>query len=254
MLAPPVSFPNELRTLEQLRDKERELDRRFQELQRREMNVRSALQQTEPNFPRKLLCIRPLVVHSIESDLAVDRQPFVRRCYYACYWNAVLLLYNTATAAAVVSSADSSNAVRSPLDWAQHFSLSLIHLVGMAGAFVVWYFPVYRACSSRLESNYNVAYLGVFAAFVYSVFMTVGVVKNGGCGFLFSAAVMRGKASSNVGLLCLVCSVMWLLHALFFCYVFVRLRQLRADDVQTSIQQVPVATVTHPPPAPGQVV
>ena len=218
----PEEMPDDI-SLEKLVARERDLVRRKDELARREQEVSVALQRTLPNFPPKFLCMRPLVYHSIVSEVPSDRVRYVRVAYGTFYLTLLTLVYNlVCSIAGFVAAGDDDH------EWGAHLGASVVYLLGIPGAFVVWYFPIYTAASTG--DGYGVAFIGGAVGFVFSLFTFVGVPTYGGCGVLYTLALLTSKDGSTAWLMSLVCAILWGVQVLFFLGVFVVLRWIRKED------------------------
>ena len=220
----PQEMPDDI-SLEKLVARERDLVRRKDELARREEEVSLALQRTMPNFPPKFLCIRPLVYHSIISEVPSDRVRYVRIAYVTYYLTVLTLIYNLVCAVVGFVATDSGG---SSHEWGAHLGTSVVYLLGIPGAFVVWYFPIYTAASTG--DGYGVAFIGTGVGFVFSVFALVGVMSYGGCGVLYTLAALTSREGSTPWIMALVCTVLWGIQVLFFCGSFLVLRWMRKED------------------------
>lgn len=231
-------------TMEDLIRKEREVANRAADLQRRERDVRLAMQRMQPNWPGRFLCIGPMVYHSIPSEVPADRQKFVTSCYYNYFATIVFILYNLAVAGvAMGATSEKIDGEKDTTPWGTHFGVGFVHLLGIPGAFIAWYFQIYKACSTGIKTKYNLAYVGVSIAFLYDVFMALGFVGYGGCGFIFSMSARSKKSSQTPYIMGLVCAALWALQGIFFIWVFVRLRRYQRQDEQRRVEGVVGAVV-----------
>ena len=215
-------------TLERLAEKEREVEQRFGALRERQQVVMQALKSLQPNWPGHCLCIGPIVYHDIEEAVPQDRKQFAKTSYGNYFFTIFLLCYNLLVAIAGIAS---ENKVTDDTQYALHLGISFVHLLGIPGAFLVWHFQLYKAVQPVGPLNrYSVAFLGLFIALLYDIFMAIGVVGYGAGGFWY-AFVLRDKKQSKVPFyMCLVCAIFWAGQALFFLYVIFKLRSFKNID------------------------
>jgi hypothetical protein len=218
---------NAMMTTEDLVKREAAIAKKAAELARREIEVRIALARTIPNFPPKFLCFDPIVYHSIPNEVPVDRQRFVRGCYMNYYLTVALIILNILTAAVAYGSPTAGGV--NPQPWPQHFGVSFLYLLGIPGAFVVWYYQLYLACS-RCDGNYMMALIGVAIALLFAVFMMIGVVGYGGCGWLFVIAAQADAEKAVVQYMGIAMGLLWLFQGLGFLFVLYRLWGYRKWD------------------------
>ena len=214
-------------TMEDLVRREQAAAKKAAELARREIEVRVALARTVPNFPPRFLCIDPLVYHSIPNEVPADRQRFVRGCYINYYITVALIILNIFTAGAGFWAPTSGQATAQP--WAQHFGLSFLYLLGVPGAFVIWYYQLYMACS-RCDGNYLLPLIGVGVGLLFDLYMAIGVVGYGGCGWLFVLAAQSDSAKTVPMYMAIAMSLLWMFQGLGFLFVLFRLWRYRKWD------------------------
>lgn len=245
----PTELPADI-SLEKLVARERDLVRRKDELAKREHEVALALQRTMANFPPKFLCIRPLVYHSIVSEVPADRVRYVRIAYAMFFVTAVTLVYNVICAAVGLGATDSGG---SDHGWAAHLGCSIVGLLGVPGAFVVWYFPMYTAASTG--DSYGVAFIGCCVGFVFSLWSFIGVVSYGGCGILYTMTVFVSREGTAPWAMSLACTVLWGVQVAFFLGAFLVMRWLRKEDTLRERDATAAVARTlgdSPHPYPGQ--
>lgn len=237
-MSPTSSSGQPPMSMETLIEKERALERWKAELALREREIQIALQRTLPNFPPKFLCIRPIFFHSIVGEVPSDRVRFVRLCYFNYYLICLILIFNFATAmTAFVASSSGGN-----YSWTGHMAASIPLLFGIIGAFLVWYYPIYKALSAG--EGYVSAIVGTGVGFLFAAFMAVGVIGYGGCGWLFSTAVLAYKKGQAPSIMALICSVLWTIEAIVFFFKFFRVRAYSKEDGSEEMAQATAAART----------
>eukprot|EP01061_Rhynchopus_euleeides_P013020 TRINITY_DN22837_c0_g1_i3.p1 TRINITY_DN22837_c0_g1~~TRINITY_DN22837_c0_g1_i3.p1 ORF type:complete len:281 (+),score=62.78 TRINITY_DN22837_c0_g1_i3:131-973(+) len=134
------------REWDRLRSYEDQLRKREDDLRRREVDV-EALMPQQPNFPKHCPFVKPQVYHNIQADFIPSRQAFMRSLYSNYYILCFLLVYQCAIDLAVLLAPDAKEGddgdTKSQPDWAEHLGVSILYLIGICFAFVIWYWPTY---------------------------------------------------------------------------------------------------------------
>lgn len=217
-------------TMEKLLEKEREMAERMAGLKDRQTQVIQALQQLQPNWPPRCCCIEPIVYHDIERAVPTDRIPFVKFSYYVYFFTIFQLIYNLVCCIAGVV-ADPKDGVFDKNDYAVNTGVSVIHLLGIVGAFLVWHFQIYNAVQLRGSLNrYGTAYLGLGIAFLYSVFVAIGITGYGGAGWLYCLTLRSMKKSDAPWIMAAISASFWTLECIFFFFMFFKLRRYHSQD------------------------
>lgn len=225
---PPPNIGAQQMTMERLVEKEREVAQRLQSLKERKLAVQQALASLQPNWPGHCLCIGPIVYHDIKAAVSEERQGFAQTSYTNYFVTIFLLLYNLVVCIAGIAS-ESRGGDQTP--YGTHLGIGFLHLLGIPGAFMVWHFQVYKAVQPQGALNrYSVAYLGLFIALFYDIFMAVGVTGYGGAGWLFCLLLKDAKANKAAFYMCLGSAILWTVQALFFIYMIWKLRQYHNVD------------------------
>lgn len=239
-------------TIEQVLQKERHVEILRHELHVRNQRADAALTAVLPNFPPKFLCIRPLVRHDIMGDIVPERQRFAKVCYGSYIFLCVNILLNILAALIGFASPQKPSAQDSKDVWGTHFGVSFLYLLGIPGAFMLWYFPLYTGLAKGNSGKYTLASFGVFLAFCLSVFMAVGIFGFGGCGFLFVVAAQTDKNNVATTIVGVIIAVAWSAHAVLFLYIWPKLRKFSAiDQVRSLGMDVVPAGSGGAVPAPG---
>ncbi|KEG13009.1 putative membrane-trafficking protein [Trypanosoma grayi] len=191
-------------TLAMVQAKEKELAARREAIRGRQRYVASEVE-PDPNFPPHFLCIKPQIYHNIREQVPVNLQRFM---YILCtlYISTIfLIIYNIVCA--LVNLLQGGNAV--------HFGFSFLYLLGLPGAFIVWYYNAYCATRDESRPRQLLAYLGLLFGVGFDVWMAIGVPGLGGCGWIITLG-LTGKTAAFV--MFLIASVLWTLHGviLFF--------------------------------------
>lgn len=227
------------------------------EILRHELNMRSqradaALTAVLPNFPPQFLCIRPIVRHDIVGDIIPERQRFAKISFASYIALCVLVVVNIIAAVIGFASPQKDNA-GSKSTWGTHFGVSFLYLLGIPGAFMLWYFPLYTGLAKGNSGKYTLAAFGVFLAFCFSAFMAVGIFGFGGCGFLFVVAAQTDKTNPATTIVGIIVAVGWAAHAVLFLYIWPKMRKCAAIDQVRALGMdvVPAGTSNRAVPAPG---
>eukprot|EP00759_Apiculatamorpha_spiralis_P005066 PhF_6_TR13014/c0_g1_i2/m.20626/K19995/SCAMP; secretory carrier-associated membrane protein len=199
---------------------ENELNERTRRLEQRTTDLKKAIERSQPNYPAKFCCISPMVYHNINEEVPTERRNFCQQCFSNFYFTIFMLLYNLIVSiAGVLSKAkddgESSDDAKTSDQW-QHFGVACVYVVGCFLAFVVWYFPTYKALSTGEKSSYYQAYLGLTVAFLFDIFMTLGLLGYGTCGFLYAFFLRDKKEGKASFYMAIVCAVLWAIQSAFF--------------------------------------
>eukprot|EP00759_Apiculatamorpha_spiralis_P044714 PhF_6_TR41625/c0_g1_i1/m.63089/K19995/SCAMP; secretory carrier-associated membrane protein len=216
-----------------IRKREKELQEKEAELMRRERELKVQEDRSKPNFPREFFCIKPIVHHDIDADIPPARAGFMRMFLWGYYAQVLVLVYNVVTSIAAISSPDKEN-VKSPIGgFSTHMGVSIVHLLGIPGAFILWYWTTYKAVGK--STQYYQSLLGIGVGFFYNLFMTLGISGYGASGFLFALQVQDEKDGGVAFALILINSLAWLCMVLFFVWGFKKVYRYQNEDKATSI-------------------
>ena len=216
---------------DRLRTKEQELEKQTKLLRQREIELGKLITHT-PNFPKHCYCIKPQVYHDIEGDIIPVRARFMKVLYANYYLTIFLLIFQSICClAALLSTTKEKKEDDDDVPWVEHFVVSLVNLVGIFFAFMLWYWPSYQAVSSRAPGKYRMAYFGLAIAILYDFLMAFGFPGHGGAGIYFAVKIFDFKESGTAGYLCLICASFWLLQGIYFIRVIMRFQAWRNEDV-----------------------
>nr|CCC92960.1 putative membrane-trafficking protein [Trypanosoma congolense IL3000] len=186
-------------TLSMVSEKEAELAKRREDI-RRMQNRLPASAGPEPNFPPRFMCVKPIVYHNIKEQVPVPLQSFMNALIVVYFVLVALISYNITVA--LVCLIFGGGLI--------HFGVSFVYLLGIPGAFIVWYYNVYLCAVDELRSRRLVACVGLWVGIILDVWMAVGVPGLGGCGWIM-ALLERNMLGF---LLSIICASLWSLHAL----------------------------------------
>eukprot|EP00760_Papus_ankaliazontas_P034044 PhM_4_TR6910/c0_g1_i1/m.28211/K19995/SCAMP; secretory carrier-associated membrane protein len=210
--------------------REKDLEAREAELSRRERDLRLLEERQRPNFPPKFLCIQPVVRHDIDQTIPPARAGFMRMLFGFYYIASLVLVFNLACTIAAAASPSKDNSSSS---FMTQFGVSVVHLLGIPGAFILWYYPTYTALGTG--KSYFVCQVGLTVAFFYHLFMALGIMGYGAAGWLFAFTVKDEKEGGVAFGMALVCAFLFTSATGYLAWVFVRVRKYSLEDKATSI-------------------
>ncbi|ORC91976.1 putative membrane-trafficking protein [Trypanosoma theileri] len=195
-------------TLSMVEAKEKELAARHEAIRQRQRQITSEVG-PPPNFPPEFLCIKPQIYHNIREQIPVQHQRFMYILCTLYITTIILIIYNLVCALVNFLLGGS----------AMHFGLSFLYLLGIPGAFIVWYYNAYCAVLDKSYPRHLLACFGIFVGLGFDAWMAVGVPGFGGCGWIIAFG-RTGKVPAFIMLL--ISSCLWSLHGviLFFMFVF----------------------------------
>lgn len=225
----PTQYELQERWSKALREEER-LKKLAGDVEAKERSVSGAIRRLTPNFPRKFLCMSPVVHHDIEFDIQADRQTFMK-ITYGQWWATVAMLSLNFIMCLIVlllpnKNADVDGDAKST---SQHVGLAAGYLLGIPMSFVVWYWQVYKACMLRKSATYVAAFVGLVVGFLFAAFMAIGLVGLGGTGILFAIHVSDAKGSGAAVPVIILCCC-WIAQCCMFAFIMFRLRQYYYAD------------------------
>ncbi|ORC91800.1 secretory carrier membrane protein 3 [Trypanosoma theileri] len=202
-----------LKTIEE----EKRLNALESQVRERETTMRQA--NLTPNFPPKFLCIKPFLHHEI-ALVPEPRRLYVRMNFINWIITCLLLVINTAITIGVIL-APYREGTTKRFNKAQSIVLSIVYLIGIPLSFIIWYWPVYRACSTGRHTKHLLSLCGLIVALAFSVFIFVGPSNYGASGIDFARGVSETKSKILVLPVIIVLSL-WGLEAVFLCYCIVK--------------------------------
>eukprot|EP00754_Rhynchopus_humris_P049440 Rhum_TRINITY_DN8403_c0_g1::Rhum_TRINITY_DN8403_c0_g1_i1::g.27712::m.27712/K19995/SCAMP; secretory carrier-associated membrane protein len=218
------------REWDRLRAFEEQLQRKEHELAQRELSVQAYLPQ-QPNFPSRCPGIKPQVYHNIQADFIPARTAFMKSLYINYYILCFLVVYQSVVDLMVLLGSDKDSADDDEPDFAEHFGVSLLYLFGFCAAFMLWYWPTYKALAKRRPAQYKFSFIGLTIAALFNVVMLVGYVGHGGTGILFTAKVLDRKSGGFLPILALIGAGIWGLQLAYFIWALHRVRRYYNEDI-----------------------
>ncbi|RNE97765.1 secretory carrier membrane protein 3 [Trypanosoma conorhini] len=189
-----------------------------------EERVKSREQETAaadllPNFPPKILCIKPLVHHDLQRVPEIRRK-FVRLNFINWIVTCVLLLLNMIVAIAVVAAPYKKDA-KKIFKPAQNSVLAIVYLLGAPLSFIVWYWQIYSACSTGRQTKHILSLCGLIIALAFVIFMVVGRSNYAACGVDLTLDISETKNKLLVVPVIIVLGC-WVTEGVWLCYCIVR--------------------------------
>lgn len=207
-------------TEEGIRQKEIELKRKEEDIERREGAL---LQQEEKQIgrvanwpPIRFLCFRPIFRNAIAEDMERDNvQRFMRFYWGGWYVTSVCFILNFASviAGTVISSADAIGGV----------FLALAYMIIGIPVSLGIYRVLYRGARRGKASLYFLWFILIWISIIAMSFFAVGLVQFGGGGFIL---MINGFRNENVaiGVIALISCVCWVFMAVWHFYIFILAR------------------------------
>lgn len=215
-------------------EKEEKLRLAAMEVEKREKQLSLLLQKAPPNWPRKFCCIEPMVHHDILSDIPPERQSYVRKGYINYYFTCFLLVANFAlslTMLVLKNKKDETGATKKTDDDGaiQHLGISVLFLTGIIFSFILWYWPVYKACGTGSSGQYIMGFVGLSVALFFDVFAAIGPVGYGGTGIVWAMQVNKDKGDKAF-IPAIIMAVLWILQGVVFAWMIWRLYRYYQED------------------------
>lgn len=181
-----------------------------------------------PNFPPKILCIRPLVYHKINA-VSEDRRLFVTMAFWDWVAVCIILVANCPiTIACNYTPSRHDVTIKRDINKGLNIVLACVYLVGIPLGFLIWYWPIYQSNYKRRPNLHVVALCGLIIALAQAIFAFVGPESYGFCGILSSKWIGRTRESGVVAPMAIV-TALWGAQAIFtiymICQVFIFYRR-----------------------------
>lgn len=174
-----------------------------------------------PNFPRKFLCFRPLVYHSM-SAVPEPRKLFVTMAFWDWVAVCILLVANAGVAIGVNYAPVRKNVtIIRDVNKALNVVLAVVYLVGVPLSFLIWYWRVYTACSTGRPTQHVLAMCGLLIALAQAIFALVGPTSYGVAGILLAEWIQKTRETGVVAPVAIM-AVLWAAQAVFTCFMLVK--------------------------------
>ncbi|GET89161.1 hypothetical protein, conserved [Leishmania tarentolae] len=183
-----------------------------------------------PNFPPKFLCIHPLVYHSI-SAVPEHRQLFVKMAFWDWVAVCILLLANCAIAIGVTSAPVRANViVKDDVNKALNGVLAIVQLSGIPLSFLIWYWRIYRGCSTGSPAQHILAFCGLLVSLAHAIFAFAGPQNYGLCGIALAKWIQATRQSGVVAPVAIM-TVLWAAQAIFTCFMIIKMFNFYRKDL-----------------------
>ncbi|KPI87327.1 hypothetical protein ABL78_3610 [Leptomonas seymouri] len=173
-----------------------------------------------PNFPPKILCLRPLVFHKI-SAIPQERRRFVTMAFWDWVAVCIVLIANCPITIACNYAPYKSTVDKAyvrDINKGLNTVLSCVYLVGIPLSFLIWYWPIYQSNYKLHPSQHVLALSGLIVALAQAIFAFVGPYSYGFCGILSSKWVGETRENGVVVPMAIV-TALWGAEAIFICYM-----------------------------------
>jgi len=199
--------------------KEQELSRREEDLQRREQQLLDKEKKMPKprvnNWPR----CKPFLYQNIDEDMPTPEvKSLVRKAYYGWFALVGCMLYNVVSVlAALIAITDSTG------PYIAAFFMALATLIFSFPTSFLIFRLLYNAGRKSKPSLYILYFIFLWIELLVFAFMAVGYVGWGGGGFLVMLDGFE-KGYIAVGVISLVCMLLWLGLIGFYLYLFIKAR------------------------------
>ncbi|KAG5476936.1 hypothetical protein LSCM1_05269 [Leishmania martiniquensis] len=174
-----------------------------------------------PNFPRKFLCIHPLVYHSF-SAVPEHRQLFVKMAFWDWVAVCILLVANCGIAIGISYAPIRPKVyVKRDINKVVNAALAVVHLFGIPFSFLLWYWRIYRGCSTGRPPQHILALCGLLVALAQAIFALVGPINYGVCGIVLAKWIQETRKAGVVAPVA-VMAALWATQAVFTCFMFAK--------------------------------
>ncbi|KAJ7632678.1 scamp family-domain-containing protein [Roridomyces roridus] len=200
----PVQSSNDAR-LEQLRQREQDLERREAELQNKTEHIRKHGRNNWPPF-------LPLIFHSIADEIPEASQPLITRLYQLWLVLAATLIFNMVACIVIL--------VSGSRDGGRDLGASIGYLfIISTTSFLLWYRPIYNGYMKEQALYYYLYFFFGGFHLLFSIYMIIGVPSTGSAGLI---QMIQSYAGHHwvAGVFCTVATVGWTVQGLGNAYYY----------------------------------
>ncbi|KAH9946092.1 scamp-domain-containing protein, partial [Epithele typhae] len=183
--------------LEEIRQRELELERRERELAQKSDHIRKHGRNNWPPF-------FPLIFHSISEELPSEAQPLITRLYQLWLVLAGTLLVNMLACIFILASGSSNGG--SDLGSSIGYVLFITPL-----SFLLWYRPIYNGYMKEQALYYYLYFFFGGWHLLFSVYMIIGIPSTGSAGFIQTIRAFS-KPSLPSAIIGTVATVGWIVQ------------------------------------------
>ncbi|KAF4533040.1 hypothetical protein B566_EDAN000734 [Ephemera danica] len=209
------------------RRRQDELERKAQELARREEELKNSPYNVRrnnwPPLPEKC-CFQPCFYQDINVEIPLEFQRVVRMLYYLWMFHSCVLVLNVVGGLILLFHAAEFTT----------FGLAILYLVLFTPfSFLCWYRPAYRAFRSDSSFNFMVFFFIFFFQFLVTMIQTIGVGGGGSCGFVTAIKLLSLGTGGNiaVGIIILLIAFCFGAAACMDILMLSKLYQLYLEDI-----------------------
>jgi len=190
---------------DELARREKELEKRLAALAQREQNLGRAGGEKTKNWPS----FYPIVYHSIEDDIPVEKQKVVKLAFYSYLGLVLCLLVNwLCVSTALIASSKNTG------DW---LWASIYMITGIPGGWWLWYIRLYNACKGDRALTFFLFFCTYLVHCVFCLWAALapeGILgtSDAFCGLF--AVIDRFDDNTVVGFFYLVGFLFWVFEAL----------------------------------------
>jgi hypothetical protein len=214
-------------------EQERQLAEQASRLEKYERQLNAHFRNDAPNFPPKCCCFDSIVFHDITADVFPARQKFVKGAYTNWYLTILFLVYNAALAITMMF-LDPLEGKEKPEEIQSHLAIAVVMLLGIPLSFVLWYWPLYKACSTGASGQHIMSYIGLFVAIIFNIIVAVGPMGFGGCGFLYGFTI-KDKLGNDPFYPCLINAFVYSVQCGYFMFLFYRMKCVYGPEDKSSM-------------------
>jgi len=183
--------------MENLRARERDLERREQELNKKAEHIRTHGRNNWPPF-------LPLIYHSISEEIPEASRPLITRLYQLWLVLVGTLVINM-VACIFILLAGSRDGGRD-----LGGSIGYIFIIGIT-SFLLWYRPIYNGYMKEQALYYYLYFFFCGFHLLFSVYMILGVPSTGSAGLIQTISMFANR-HIVAGIFCTLATIGWILQ------------------------------------------
>lgn len=181
----------------ELNQRERDLERREQELNNKAENIRKHGRSNWPPF-------FPLIYHSIADEIPEASRPLMSRLYLLWLVLAATLIINMVACIFVLTAGSS--------DGGKDLGASIGYIPIIGGlSFLLWYRPIYNGYMKEQALYYYLYFFFGGFHLLFSIYMIIGIPSTGSAG-LIQTVSMYSRGALVAGILGTIATVGWTLQ------------------------------------------
>jgi len=194
---PPEADPTHAARLEEIAQRERDLERRETELSQKTDHIR---RHGRNNFPPFI----PLIFHSIPEEIPEASRPLITRIFQLWLVLAATLVLNM-IACIFILVAGSSNG-------GGDLGSSIGYIIVITPlSFLLWYRPIYNGYMKEQSLYYYIYFFFCGWHLLFSLYMIIGIPSTGSAGLIQSIRMLTGGHLA-AGIIGIIASVGWIIQ------------------------------------------